>query len=269
MKRDIEPKRIPQAETGMGRRMPDVVLENRIECSLLDSVSDAYKDSDWGVSFQTVFSRPTTLASDRAIAEQFRPVADGLSGALFRTKYHPSISDGSGWRKPGTLDSFVPFTALGRQAQEVVDMTFLVALQPESPVPPRGEVFIKESDEVHNARQTNRTIQKARLMAELILDTFEEGDLDTIADRTPNPNTALYQRYVAQRDEMRASVAPYMETFEQNLQREFIEGVQGSTSGLALHPEWGYGGGNIGTAYRKLDEYKEEHSSLPWQATSN
>jgi hypothetical protein len=249
--------------------MPDVVLENRTECRLLEAVSGAYMKSDWGVNFQSVFGRPATLAGDRELAETFHPVSDGLTEVLFKTQYNPIISDESGWRKPGTLDSFVPFTAFGKHAQQVVDMTFLVALQPEIDLPPRDEVvFRRESEEVSTARQVNRTIQRARLMAELILDTFEEGDLDTIAERTPNPNITLYQRYFAQRDELRASVVPQMKKFEHDLKDEFFEGVQGSAGGRALHPEWLYASGDIGAAFNKFAAYKEEHSGLPWQEQS-
>src|SRR4051812_5803548 len=121
MKRDVEPRTAPQAEINRGNRMHDVVLENRTECSLLDTVADAYQDSDWGVNFQSVFGRPSTLDSDRAIAEQFRPDVRGLKNALFGTKYNPAISDDRGWRKPGTLDSFVPFVAWGTTTPTVVD----------------------------------------------------------------------------------------------------------------------------------------------------
>jgi hypothetical protein len=248
--------------------MPDIMLGNRTECRLLDAVASAYRDSDWSVSFQGVFGRPETSPADRETAEQFLPIADGLSSALFRAQYQPSVSDERGWRKPGTLDSFEPFVSRGRQVQEIVDMTFLVALQPEVPMLPEDESVGRE-DSIFIARQINNSIIQARLMAELILGTFEDGDLDKIASRTPNPNTTLYERYLAQRDQLRESIVPYMANFESNLQSEFIEAVYGSSSGHVIHPEWTYHrSGNIGAAYSKLADYKNEHTNLPWQGTS-
>ena len=238
---------------GLERKIvPDVIFQNRTETKLLMSVANAFGNSFSQVNFQDIFGRPDISSVDRELAEQFRPHAEELIIALPNDRL----------RNPG---SYIPYVAAGRDAQELVDMTFLVALQPEVPVSAYDNVLpLSKSSDVSKAKKINSTIHQARLMAEILLERF--NDTDQAGTKTPPPTTILSdlsERYLAQRGLLRESIRPYMETFGDNLQNEYHYALDGLSNRYILFSK-GRQHNNLNDAYAYFDIYRATHPGLPW-----
>ena len=73
--------------------------------------------------------------------------------------------------------SYIPYLATGRNAQELIELTFLVALPSEIPLPHQGNVVpISGNHDIARAEEVNSTIRQARLLAEIMLERFDTPD---------------------------------------------------------------------------------------------
>lgn len=241
---------------GIERKIvPDVTLQNNTETRLLRSVAYAFGSSLAGINFQDIFGRSSTSSADRELAEQLRPHAEVLNNAL----------PNNGLRNPVTPGSYIAYIAAGRDAQKLVDMTFLVALQPEIPVPAHDNVLpLSKSNEVSKAKLVNSTIHQARLMAEIMLERFD--NTDQTGTKIPPPTTVLSERYLAERGQMRESIIPYMRTFKDNLEEEYLDVLGGQSRSLIDFKQHGY---NLNDAIAYLDIYRVTHPGLPWYDTKS
>ena len=233
--------------------MPDILLLNRTETRLLRSVANAFGASLFPANYQDVFERPNVTPADQELAAQYRPHAEILNRTL---------PDDERLIRPVAPGSYIPYLATGRNAQELIELTFLVALQSEIPLPHQGNVVpISGNHDIARAEEVNSTIRQARLLAEIMLERFDTPD--QAGGRTPMPDSELSERYSAIRGQMRDSIRPIMRTFADDLENEYMEGLN-----IVLPKQRKNSIGNqydnLNDAIANVDMYRATHPGLPW-----
>lgn len=262
--RNEREKRRGQAGVEGPKTSPLIVIENRTESKLLESVTHAFSAPTPGtVNMASMFARAGVAPGDSLFATAFHERAGQVNRDIQQNTYTVSSAPDNGVRR-GTLAPFEPIVAQDDLARDIVDMTFLVAIQPEIPIPqgqllPGGrEVFPGSSTDTIDANRINKTIRSARLLAELIIDTHGTQDPDAITNRFHSPNTALFERYFDQRERFRDSIRPDLKPFEGAVNTEFfVDAFREATAA-----------GRQETAStlteQRVRDYREQHAGLPW-----
>lgn len=233
--------------------MPDIPLQNRTELRLLVSVANTISHAILPVDFQDGIDSPYVVHSDSEIATRLRPHAQVLNSVLYNDKRQV---------RPILPGDFTPYVATGSNAQEILEMALLVALQPEIPIPENANIIpIIGRNDLGRANYINDTILQARLLSEIILERFQMPD--QAGRRSPLPDTELTERYLAQRSQFRDSVRPYMRTFQHDLTIEYEQALD------IMSPQQRFGAkgsknDNLHDALAYFDAYKTNHAGLPW-----
>lgn len=245
--------RLRQAPEEIRGMVPEYLLrlENQTELHLVRSVAEPYVYED---KFALVFGRSESTQEDRDLAKSLTPDIKNLQGLTFMLAYHPSVCDERGYRKPGTLDKFPGMGVSTRQVHELLQMSTLVAVQPE---------IINPSN--RHEEMANGTIVKARLMTEVLWGALT--DEEKVASIAYPEMTVLHERYLPKRNKHVESVRPYMSEFEQKLRSEFNSAVMGSTS-LSWNPIYSPDIASIPRIDESVGIYKAKHPFLPWAETS-
>lgn len=199
---------------------------NQSECSVVEDITYELPRVGQRHGINNLFLHATAedLRSAAAIGE--RGLA--LSNRVREASNQPAIKLPGGYRKPGTLYSFKPYSIRGNDFDVLCEVTLLTAVQDMSTPPsnPDSDVDMPE----RQRGKLQRVIEKARLLGAVIINT------ELVAQHMGSLATRFIDHYNAVDPSFRNSAGNAARALLEAIGAEYDNAVYGTYRGGLLRP---------------------------------